>query len=293
MSSWNKNINELIPDIYKYLGGLDDTGRRTLVRDISAHCHSSVEAQLAKPPKDRPTLRLSQMGPRCPRALWYSIHHPELAVPLEPWAMVKFTFGDIIESIPLVLARRVGHEVTGEQSEVWVDGIRGTRDCIIDGCVVDIKSASSRSFQKFKDGSIKANDPFGYLDQLDGYLVGSADDELVRNKTSAYLLAVDKTLGHMVLYEHTGREQSIRERIARYKIIVGASTAPACSCKSVPDGKSGNYKLDITGSYSSYKFCCNPRVRTFLYSDGPRFLTKVVRKPDVPEIDRSGRIVYH
>jgi len=42
--------------------------------------------------------------------------------------------------------------------------ILGHRDCVIDGCVVDVKSTSSIGFKKFRDGSIKHSDSFGYLD---------------------------------------------------------------------------------------------------------------------------------
>jgi hypothetical protein len=193
----------------------------------------------------------------------------------------------------LALAKAAGHDVRGEQDEIILDGIRGHRDCVIDGCIVDVKSSSSRSFIKFKDGSIKDNDSFGYLDQLDAYLLGSADDPLVTVKDKAYLLAIDKQLGHMVLYEHTLREQHIRNRISAYRAISERTDPPTCECGTVADGKSGNIKLDIKASYSAYKHCCFPRLRTFIYADGPRYLIKVVRKPDVIEVDKFGKIVYN
>lgn len=191
------------------------------------------------------------------------------------------------------MAKAAGHEVTGEQDELFVDGVRGHRDCVIDGCVVDVKSAATRSFQKFKDGSIRDDDAFGYLDQLDGYVVGSRNDPLVRNKSTGYLLAIDKQLGHLALYEHTAREESIRERIRDYRDVVALDRAPRCTCEEVPDGKSGNVKLGVRASYNAFKYCCHPQLRTFLYASGPVYLTKVVRKPDVPEVDKNGKIVYN
>ena len=212
---------------------------------------------------------------------------------MPPWAENKFSFGHIIEAWAITLAKAAGHEVTGEQDVLTVDGIVGHRDCVIDGCVIDVKSAASRSFQKFKDKSIKEEDTFGYLDQLDGYLVGCMDDPLVRVHDKGYLLAIDKQLGHMCLYEHGLREQSIRDRIKKYKEIVGRDSPPACECGTIADGKSGNIRLDTRASYNSFKHCCFPRLRTFLYADGPRYLTQVVRKPDVTEIDRHGKVVYN
>lgn len=238
-----------------------------------------------------PRLRLSQMGRRCPCALWHSIHTPELSEPLPAWARIKYTYGHILEAYVISLCKAAGHEVTGEQDELTVDGVTGHRDCVIDGCVVDVKSTSTRGFQKFKDGSIRDDDAFGYLDQLDGYLVGSQDDPLVRNKSTGYLLAIDKTLGHICTYEHKLRQSNILDRIRSYKEIVHLGAPPRCTCTSVPDGKSGNLKLDVRASYNQFKFCCNPNLRTFLYSSGPVYLTHVARKPDVPEITRDGKFI--
>lgn len=216
-----------------------------------------------------------------------------MAEPLPPWAEIKYAFGHVLEALAITLAKAAGHEVTGEQDELVVDGITGHRDCVIDGCVVDVKSTSSIGFSKFKDGSFATMDNFGYLDQLDGYLVGSADDPLVRNKSQGYILAIDKTLGHMVIYEHNKREESIRERIRSYKDIIALDEPPSCTCETVPDGRSGNIKLGVAASYSPFKHCCFLFLRTFLYASGPVYLTTVVRKPDVTEVNREGKIVYH
>ena len=240
-----------------------------------------------------PNLSLSQMGPRCPCALWHSVNKPELAEALPPQALFKYNYGHMIEASAIVLAKKAGHTVTGEQGHVVVDGISGHRDCVIDGCIVDVKSTSSYGFQKFKDGSIRVDDSFGYLDQLDGYLVGSLEDPTVTVKDKAYLWGIDKTLGHMVLYEHTIREERIRTRIREYKRIVSLAHAPQCNCQTQPEGKSGNVRLDTKASYNTFKYCCFPNLRTFLYANGPVYLTKVVRKPDVTEVDRYGKIVYN
>lgn len=236
-------------------------------------------------------LRLSQMGARCPRALWYSVHHPELREALPPWAELKYAYGHIIEALAIALMKAAGHTVEGEQDVLSVDGVLGHRDCVVDGCVVDVKSSSSRGMVKFETGRILEDDPFGYLDQLDGYVVGSKADPLVTVKDRGYILAIDKQLGHMVLYEHFIREKSIRERIENYKRCIQLPEAPPCTCEQVPDGTYGNYKLGLTASYNPYKFCCFPGLRTFIYSKGPVYLTRVVRKPDVPEVDKFGNLV--
>ena len=283
-----KSIYTLVEDIYHHVGG--EHGLSSLLAsDIGTNIANAVQQSLGR--QERRSLRLSGLGPSCPKALWHRINTPELAEPLPPYAKIKYTYGHIIEHLVIGLARAAGHEVTGEQDELTVDGVTGHRDCVIDGCIVDVKSTSSRGFAKFKDKTIGEADDFGYLDQLDAYLVGSADDPLVRVKDRAYLLAIDKTLGHMCLFEHRLRESSIRKRITDYKRIVALDNPPSCNCGVVPEGKSGNLKLDVKASYSPYKHICFPQLRTFLYANGPMYLAKVEQLPKVAEI-KNGKIVY-
>jgi hypothetical protein len=98
------------------------------------------------------------------------VHHPELGEELPPQARIKYAYGHIIEHLIIELARAAGHEVVGEQDEITVDGILGHRDCVIDGCIVDVKSAASRSFLKFRDKTIAQDDPFGYWINSTGIL---------------------------------------------------------------------------------------------------------------------------
>lgn len=284
------SIYTLKTDIYEKI----KNDRNWFTPERSTSFSSNLEQALKSSAEERlPTLRLSKMGPCCPRQLWYSIHHPELAETIPGYAYIKFTYGHILEHLVIELAKAAGHEVCGEQDVLTVDGIKGHRDCVIDGCVVDVKSCSSRMFEKFKDKSIGKDDPFGYLDQLDGYLVGSNGDSCVQVKDRGYILAVDKTLGHIELYEHRLREDSIRRRISDYKAIVALPEAPRCTCETVPDGKSGNIKLGVKASYSPFKHSCFPHLRTFLYASGPVYLTKVIRVPNVIEVDKYGKVVYN
>lgn len=292
-----KTIHTLIPDIYSLVGG--EHG----ITDLTAsNVGSNIAGALQQSfgPREHRGLRLSGLRPKCPRHLWYEVHHPELAEPLPPYAKIKYAYGHIIEHLIIGLAKQSGHLVVGEQDELIVDGIVGHRDCVIDGAIVDVKSASSLNFAKFKDKTIAENDGFGYLDQLDAYMVGSADDPLVTVKDRAYLLAVDKTLGHLCLYEHRLREKSIRQRIKQYKHVVGLPSPPSCECKTVADGESGNIKLDVQASYSPYKHICFPGLRTFLYEGGPRYLVNVSKRPmrrdrktPIPEIDNHGNFIYN
>lgn len=286
-----KNIRTLIKDIQHVLeseeGWLSEANSQRFAEQLGRQL-----IQSSGQTDTRTVLRLSQMGEKCPCQLWHSIHTPSLGEKLPASAVLKYAYGHVIEAMVIEMAKAAGHEVEGEQDVLYLDGVRGHRDCVIDGCTVDVKSASSMAYKKFKDGSISMDDPFGYLAQLDGYVVAAADDDLVRVKDRGYLLAVDKTLGHMCLYEHRVRPDAIRERIKYYKEIIGSEHPPKCECETVPDGKSGNIRLSMRASYNPFKHCCFPSIRTFLYASGPVYLTKVVRKPDVPEVDRNGKLVY-
>lgn len=278
------NIHTLVPDIYSLLKRDD-----WLTPETSSLLSSTIAVGVGETftrQGERRSLRMSSLGPKCPRALWYSIHHPELAEELPPWAKMKYSYGNIIEHMTIALAKAAGHKVTGEQDELLLDGVTGHRDCVIDGCVVDVKSCSTFQFAKYKTGAVEASDEFGYLDQLDAYGTASLDDPLVLDKEHAYILAIDKTLGHISLYEHIIRSRRIRDRIGLYQEYVGRTSPPTCECKTEAYGVSGNFKLDVRASYSPYKYLCFPHLRTFLYSTGPVYLTKVIRKPEVIEVDK-------
>jgi hypothetical protein len=280
-------IKNLVNDIYRIVEKENwfTSGR---LADFGANLSTALNRH-----QGVPSLRLSQMGEKCPSALWHSIHSAAYAEPFPPWVRIKFDYGHILESYVIELCKAAGHEVTGEQDELILDDVKGHRDCVVDGCTVDVKSLNSRSFQALKAG-LAPQDLFlrDYLDQLDGYVVAASEDPLVRVKDKGYILAIDKTLGHLHLEEHKVRALHIRERIAESKRIANLDVPPRCTCGTTTDGKSGNIKLDVKASYNSFKYCCFPQLRTFLYANGPVYLTKVNRVPDVPEINKHGQIIH-
>lgn len=288
------SIHTLVPDVYALLqekGGFDAAYNTYFADSISNRLNRDGNSQHI------PSLRLSKMGDCCPRHLWYSVHRPELAQPLPPWAIFKLTYGHIIEALALTLAKDAGHRVEGEQDELELLGIKGHRDAVIDGVIVDVKSTTSYTLEKARRRAFSKDDAFSNLDQLDGYVLASASDPLVLDKEHGYLWYIDKTLGHMHVYEHTIRAEHIVNRITDYKAIVERESEPACTCGTQPIGQSGNVKLDVRASYSPFKYQCFPNLRCFLYSDGPVYLTEVAKRPEyrgspIPEIDRDGKYVY-
>lgn len=284
-----KDIRTLIPDIYSVL----EQGHE-FSRDFSEDLATAITKRLGAQSKlDAlpPTLRLSKLGPRCPKAFWYSIHKPEMAESLPGPAIFKFQYGHILEAMVIALCRAAGHSVEGEQDELELCGVKGHRDLVLDGYTVDVKSCSQLMFERYRSGKIEQDDPFGALCQLDAYVVASGDDPLVLDRSRGYILAVDKTLGKLCLHEHKTREDYIRGRVDYWRRITDSPSPPACECGTIPDGLSGNIKLDTRASYEAFKYVCHPTLRTFLYSTGPRYLTKVVRLPDVPEISSKNRLI--
>ena len=270
-------LSSLVEDIYKVLKGgqqIEDSLYEELANDIV----NTLRNRLSTTEHRRKNLSLSPIGKPL-RRLWYDLKDPEEYVE-EPSARLKFLYGDIIEDIILWLAKVSGHTVTDRQREVSHFGIIGHIDSIIDGEVVDAKSASPHSYVKFSKGTLPDNDPFGYLAQLESY------DEEVGNGHPGFL-AVDKVSGEICLYQPDKDFDlpNTEKLIQDAKDALAKDTPPTTKCYAdVADGKSGNMKLSVGCSCCPHKFKCWKNLRAFKYSDGIRYLTTVVNTPKVEEI---------
>lgn len=280
-----KTIDTLVDDIYGLFSS-DFVPLDVTLAEFGAKLSKKISDRIAEE-RGAPTLRLSNIGSKCLRQLWYYLNMPEAQEPLNPEVRMKFLFGDILEELLLFLAAEAGHTVEGMQDEVDLYGIKGHRDAIIDGVTVDTKSASSFSFKKFLKGLKEEDDNFGYLSQLSGYVEGGRNDPRVKDKEGGAFLVIDKTLGHICLDYHKFKFLGSSERIEYLKGVIDSGRPPKRSFETEPEGKSGNEKLGVNCSYCGFKYECYPRLRTFLYSTGPVYLTKVVREPNVPEVTPS------
>lgn len=277
-------IDTLVSDIENVLvNGISKDVDPKVIEKFGQQLGQTIATRLIREPRE-PTLRMSSIGKPCERQLWYEINEPNKGEPLRAETFMKFLYGDILEDLLLFLAEVSGHEVTGRQDESEIEGIKGHKDAIIDGTLVDVKSASSYSFKKFKEGKLSEDDPFGYVDQIQSYLEASQSDPLLQDKSRAGFLVVDKTLGHIVLDIHDKIEKDYRETYKRKKQVVAQETPPERAFEAQPFGKSGNEKLGVNCSYCAFNKTCWPETRTFLYSTGPVTFTKVVREPEVPEL---------
>lgn len=283
-----KKIDTLLGDIHNLLNKGDvfpDDGFKNYGKE---HADVLEQRLCIKDDDGGSALRLSSVGKPCLRQLWYGRHFPLQREALSPSTRLKFLYGDIIEVLLLELVRRSGHLVTGQQDKILVHGVGGHRDCVIDGMLVDVKTASPFSFKKFKYGLERDEDAFGYITQLGSYLLGSKDDALVTNKNEAAFLVVDKVSGVLCLDRHTYTEEDfdfIYEQIGtRKEALANDVEVPERGFEEVPEGKSGNHKLGVNCSYCDFKAHCHEGLRGFSYAGGrPVFLTKVVKEPKVPE----------
>ena len=153
-----KTLDTLIPDIYKTLEqGVDVTQPHIAeaLQEVGDLVREAVETVLQEGERKGPSnLRLSAIG-KPDRQIWYGVQGEE-GEPLTGQTRIKFLMGHVLEALLICLTKAAGHEVTESQETVEVEGVIGHQDCVIDGVLVDIKSASSFAFKKFKDGTLDA-----------------------------------------------------------------------------------------------------------------------------------------
>ena len=282
-----KTLDTLIQDIYSSLEGLSSGEALNISEEELDLTLSRMKESILAWSKPREVensfrLRMSNIG-RPLRQLWYESKNTSDPHVVSGSTQIKFLYGHILEEIVLMLVRMAGHEVTSEQKEVNVSGITGHMDCKIDGQVVDVKTASKFSFNKFKDGSLVNNDPFGYLAQLSGY-------ETAEQTKEGGFLVINKESGELCLFRPDDLEKpNVKEKIEKVKAAIAVDTPPDRCYAPIPEGKKGNMKLPSGCAYCPYKFECysdandGDGLRAFRYSNGPVYFTEVAVEPRVEE----------
>lgn len=291
----NKSLDTVVKDVEDLLDSVINKGtgvelNEEILEQFGKNCSNILRRQLSgRDISNKKNIRISSLG-KCKRALWYSHNMSEEdKLYLEnhnPTLLIRFMFGDLIEELLLALIKLSGHEVTREQEEVTLvsysgkHSIKGHIDCVIDGKLVDIKSASSYSFKhKFKEGGLIQDDAFGYLTQLSSY---SASTDV----PPGGFLAMDKQSGELCLYSPPV-ESSVKPRKLLDEVMYTLSQKepPERPYKPIPKGKSGNMELPVNCRYCELKFLCyKNELRTFKSSQGPVYLCKVVKEPRMEEI---------
>ena len=285
-----KKLNTLVDDIYKKLSALGEGKSLDLSEEVIEQFGESMKDVLrhwSTPlPRSSASLRMSNIGSPN-RQLWYDLKSKTEPQAMPPATFIKFLYGHMLEEVILLLVRLAGHSVSDEQKAVKVKGIEGHMDCIIDGEVIDIKTASGYAFKKFKDGTLREDDTFGYLAQLAGYEAG-------HGTSGGGFLAMNKESGELALYLPEELDKpNIETKISKVKKSLKDDTPPELCYQPIPDGVSGNMKLPRGCMYCRHKIECHKDsnngkgLRVFQYAKGLSYLTRVVKQPKVQEITNA------
>lgn len=272
-----KTITTLVDDIYSVVSGsLPNATSNNVVSVSYDKWFTPRDSE-----REKGVLYFSEVGTPCPRQLWYKYNAPEIATKPDGKLLLKFFYGDILEELVLNVAQNAGHTVEKQQERVIYDVgngwyVRGRIDAVIDGVVVDVKSVTKYSEEKFKGGLL--DDPFGYYQQLNGYA------SALNNDTAGFL-TIQKELGHVNYYPIEVNRGLFAQQADFAVETVTSNIEDIPRLEAVQQSKtSKNKKLCTACSYCSFKSECWPEMRTFLYSNGPEFLVEVVDVPRVMEV---------
>ena len=282
-----KTLDTLVEDIYASLEPLNSGGSLSLTEEDIDKVGEDIKEALKHWawPSERNSgfsMRMSNIG-RPARQLWFEKKAKHVSN-FKPSDQIRFLYGHILESIVLMLVRLSGHEVTDEQKEATVNGIKGHIDCKIDGEIVDVKTASRFGFNKFQNGSLSEDDPFGYLAQLSAY-------EEAEGTSNGGFLVISKESGELCFYQPEDLDKpNVVSKIDKLKKFLDMLSPPGLCYNPVPEGKSGNMKLPKGCSFCNYKFECHKDsndgegLKTFKYARGLVYLTEVASMPKVAQV---------
>lgn len=287
MTKKNKTLDTLVQDIYELIEVLNEDEAIDIPEDMYEQFGRDMEDALRHwaTPVERPKngLRMSNIG-RPLRRLWYDLNTEQEKEQIDAPTFIKFLYGHLLEVLLLFFVRLAGHVVQSEQKEVTVSGIKGHMDSVIDGEVIDVKTASGYAFKKFKDGTLAQNDSFGYLSQLAGY-------EKAEKTNKGGFLVMNKETGELTVFIPDDLEKpNITHRIKEVKQAMKRKTPPNYCYPPIPDGVSGNMKLPRDCNWCPHKFECHKDandgqgLRTFNYAKGRVYLTQVEKLPNVQEV---------
>ena len=282
-------MNDIVEDIYNALDPLTEGNPLDIsdveIEEFGERMKGALRSWARPEKRDSSfTLRMSNIGKPL-RRLWFDSHTELGGEKHSPKTFIKFLYGHLLEEVILLLVRMTDNEVDSEQKEVMVDGVSGHMDCKINGEVVDIKTASRFAFRKFKDGTLRDDDPFGYIPQLAGYEEAEGTD-------NGGFLVINKESGELCLYKPEELDKPpIRHRIKNITEVLATDTPPETLCyRPVAEGKKGNEKIHKNCVFCPHKIVCfkdanaGEGLRIFKYNKGLSYFSKVVSSPRVEEV---------
>lgn len=288
MTDQPKGIDTLIEDVYSVLtdGYTKTDDNEKVISAFGDGLKELLRSRLTPRGPSNGLLRLSGIG-KPARQLWYDSRGYDREA-LSGDKLLKFLYGDIIEEILLTLAKLSGHSVTHEQQTVKVAGITGHMDAVIDGHVVDVKSASPFAFKKFERATLAVDDPFGYMQQISAYT-----EAVPESKGSAFW-AMNKVDGNLTLYQPSAEMlPDTTKRVTYLQEMLKEDSPPERCYETEVDFKTGNEKLPIGCVFCDFKKECwkdsnkGEGLKGYKYAamPFPLYLTKIVKAPRVDEID--------
>ena len=281
-----KTIDTLVEHIYNlfnlYPIQKEEDEVDKLIDNFGEMLKIHIKDFLYRKPRGTSGLRLSGIG-KPDRQLWYDMNIKGEDTSLTPSTRIKFLYGYILEEFLLLCASVSGHKVEAQQKEVEIEGVKGHQDAMIDGVLVDCKSSSGRSFDKFKSNNLLEDDPFGYIAQISAYAEANGVDK-------AAFLAIDKSTGEICLSPvHAMEMINASSRVKHLKKTVSSDKVPDRCYSPIADGKSGNYRLPVGCIYCRHKRLCwtdanrGKGIRVFNYARSKKYLVQVYKEPEVPE----------
>jgi len=280
-----KTVDTVVRDIYKLMESkeIPDTVDLRAVCDQFGQDMAEVMWDNLQPEQDRSgALRLSGIGK--PDRQIYNRFHGIKGEDLQGATYLKFLYGHLTEAMMVALVRASGHTVTDQQKVCTVEGVKGHTDGRIDGVLMDIKSCSAYGFKKFKQNTLHESDDFGYIAQLKAYAHSEGETTygwLAFDKQNGGLAWLQYDESHTQAQYYDSINYDVAERVKDLKKLMLSSLPPQLCFSPVPDGKSGNERLATGCSYCDFKHHCWPELQTYIYASGPKYLTTVMREPQV------------
>lgn len=281
-----KEVESLVADLEHLITtkelAVDEERKEELITEYVGEIEAALRNFLEeKEDHQKPTLRMSNIG-HPQRKLWYELNEEQEREQLPANLLMSFLQGHIMEAVLLMLTEMSGHTVEMKQEEIVVEGIKGHIDAVIDGVLIDVKTASPYSYQqKFVNGKLlNGDDPYGYNMQIQGYAAALGMEKWG-------WLAFNKATGEQHLLVEETFINNAPEQIVTTKKLMNVDTPPDRCYPDQIDGKGGNRILGKECSWCYHKFKCWENLRAFKYSNGVRYFSHVEKEPKVEELTLS------
>jgi hypothetical protein len=272
-----KSIYTLIPDIYDLFKSPHEVTEEH-IESFKQDVGNAVKQALSEAGTTREAgLRMSNIGTK-DRRLWMDKKYGA-SQDISPQNHIKFLFGHMLEALLVLLAKEAGHSVTDQQTTLDIDGVPGHSDGKFDGVPLDLKSASTYAFTKYKKGGVLRNDQWGYAYQLGAY-----DQADTKEHEECGWLIIDKQHGELFLDLYDPVEMpNAKERIKELREVLESNTEPPL-CEEPYTDNQGNTQIAKGCTYCPHKTKCFLDMRVFRYSTNDAFYIDLKKEPRVKEV---------